>query len=269
MTPTPVEERTPQTENLDESVARGPWSAATDHRPPTTDHGPRAKGRSRFSILNSQFSILRILVHIGCLIPFAVLIWDFLHNQLTVNPIQEATFRTGKTALILLVLALACTPVNIVLGIKQVLPLRRPLGLYAFFYVCIHLLIFAAVDYGLDWGLIQEAITEKRYVLVGFSAFLLLLPLAITSTRGWQRRLGKRWKSLHRLVYIAAPLVVIHFLWLVKADIREPLLFGAIVTTLLLLRTPRVRRALVNLRYRLTGRGGKGVSRNKLPSVGD
>ncbi|MFL5806773.1 MAG: sulfite oxidase heme-binding subunit YedZ [Roseiflexaceae bacterium] len=190
-----------------------------------------------------------------------VLIWDFLHNHLTVNPIEEATFRTGKTALILLVLALACTPANIIFGLKQVLPLRRPLGLYAFFYVCIHLLIFVAVDYGLDWGLIKEAIAEKRYVLVGFTAFLLLLPLAITSTRGWQRRLGKRWKSLHRLVYLAAPLVVIHFLWLVKADIREPLLFGAIVATLLLLRTPRVRRALVNLRYRLSGRTSPGISK--------
>jgi len=252
MPPTPVEEYTPQRH---ESVVRRPLSAAKDS-------GRRTTGQSRFPIL-------RILVHIGCWIPFVVLIWDFLHNHLTVNPIQEATFRTGKTALIMLVLALACTPVSVVFGIKQVLPLRRPLGLYAFFYASIHLLIFAAVDYGLDWGLIKEAITEKRYVLVGFSAFLLLLPLAITSTRGWQRRLGKRWKSLHRLVYIAAPLVIIHFLWLVKADIREPLLFGAIVTSLLLLRTPRVRRALVNLRYRLGGRGSKDLSKNKLRSVGD
>jgi sulfoxide reductase heme-binding subunit YedZ len=153
------------------------------------------------------------------------------------------------------VLSLVCTPLNTLFGLKQVLPLRRPLGLYAFFYVCIHLLIFVAVDFGLDWGLIKEAIVEKRYVLVGFSAFLLLLPLALTSTKGWQRRLGKRWKSLHRLVYLAAPLVVIHFLWLVKADIGEPLLFGAIVAALLLLRTPRVRQALVQLRYRITGRG--------------
>ena len=124
------------------------------------------------------------------------------------------------------------------LGIKQALPLRRPLGLYAFFYVCLHLLIFVGVDYGLDWQLIKEAIVEKRYVLVGFTAFLLLLPLAITSTKGWQRRLGKRWKKLHRLVYLAAPLAVIHFVWLVKADIREPLLYGAAVAALLLLRLP-------------------------------
>jgi sulfoxide reductase heme-binding subunit YedZ len=90
---------------------------------------------------------------------------------------------------------------------------------------------------------------------VGFSAFLLLLPLAITSTKGWQRRLGKRWKQLHRLVYLAAPLVVVHFLWLVKSDIREPLAYGAAVAALLLLRLPTVRRAIVKLRHRLTSRG--------------
>src|SRR5262245_14108774 len=163
---------------------------------------------------------LRVAIHIGAWIPLAVLIWDFMHNQLTVNPIQEATYRTGKTALILLLLALACTPLNTLLGLKQVLPLRRPLGLYAFMYVCIHLVIFAIIDYGLDVDLIKEAIVEKRYVLVGFTAFLLLVPLAITSTKGWMRRLGKRWKKLHRLVYLVASLAVIHFVWLVKADYR-------------------------------------------------
>jgi sulfoxide reductase heme-binding subunit YedZ len=198
---------------------------------------------------------LRLIVHIACWIPLALMIWDGLHNNLTANPIQEITYRTGKTALILLVLSLLCTPANIVLGIKQALPLRRPLGLYAFFYVCVHLLIFSVVDYGLDWQLIKEAIVEKRYVLVGFTAFLLLVPLAITSTKGWQRRMGKRWKRLHQLVYLAAPLAVIHFVWLVKSAIREPLLYGAAVAALLLLRLPRVRRAFINLRYRLTGRG--------------
>ncbi|MEO7908212.1 MAG: protein-methionine-sulfoxide reductase heme-binding subunit MsrQ [Roseiflexaceae bacterium] len=208
----------------------------------------------RISIFNFQFSILQLLVHIACLVPLALLIWDGLHNHLTANPIQEITYRTGKTALILLVLSLLCTPVNVVLGIKQALPLRRPLGLYAFFYVCLHLLIFSVLDYGLDWQLIQQAIIEKRYVLVGFTAFLLLLPLAITSTKGWQRRMGKRWKRLHQVVYLAAPLAVIHFVWLVKADIREPLLYGAVVAVLLLLRVPSIRRAITKLRYRLTGR---------------
>jgi len=198
---------------------------------------------------------LRIATHIGAWVPLAVLIWDFLNDHLTANPIQEATFRTGKTALILLVLSLACTPLNTLFGLKRVRPLRRPLGLYAFFYVCVHLVIFAVVDYGLDVELIKQAIVEKRFVLVGFAAFLLLAPLAITSTKGWMRRLGKSWKELHRLVYVAALLVVVHFVWLVKADIREPLLYGAAVGGLLLLRLPAVRRALAHLRGRLKRRG--------------
>src|SRR5262249_15629956 len=180
----------------------------------------------------------RLVVHIACWVPLAVLIWDGLHNQLKANPIQEITFRTGKTALTLLVLSLLCTPVNTVLGIKEALTPRRPLGLYAFFYVCLHLLTFAVVDYGLDWELIKQAIVEKRYVLVGFTAFLLLLPLALTSTKGWQRRMGKRWKWLHRLVYLAAPLAVIHFVWLVQFDIREPPAYGAVVAELLPLPAP-------------------------------
>jgi methionine sulfoxide reductase heme-binding subunit len=242
---TPPQSRAPKTENRRESVVRRPLSIATDNGRRTTD--------------KSRLPILRILVHIACWIPLIVLLWDFQHNHLTANPIQEATFRTGKTALILLTLSLLCTPLNFVFGIKQVVPLRRPLGLYAFFYVCIHLTIFALVDYGLDWELIKQAIVEKRYVLVGFSAFLLLLPLAITSTKGWQRRLGKRWKNLHKLVYLAAPLVIFHFLWLVKADIREPLAYGAAVAALLLLRLPRVRRTLTQLRYRIAGRGRRVV----------
>jgi sulfoxide reductase heme-binding subunit YedZ len=131
---------------------------------------------------------------------------------------------------------------------------RRSLGLYAFFYACLHLLTFVGLDYGFDARLIWDAVVEKRFVLVGFSAFLLLLPLAITSTRGWQRRLGRRWTRLHRLVYLAAPLAVVHFVWLVKSDIRRPLLFAAIVAALLALRLPPVRRAIARLRDGVHGR---------------
>lgn len=190
---------------------------------------------------------LRAGAHIASLLPLAVLVWDYLNDQLTANPIQEATFRTGKTALVLLALSLLCTPLVRLLGWKPAQALRRPLGLYAFFYAALHLAIFAAVDYGLDWGLIQQAIAEKRYVLVGFAAFVLLAPLALTSTKGWQRRLGQRWLRLHRLVYLAAPLAVLHFVLLVKSDIREPLAYGAAVATLLALRLPAVRRAVARL----------------------
>lgn len=203
-----------------------------------------------FSIHSLKSNWLRIITHIGALAPLALIIWDYSQNQLTVNPIQEITFRTGKTALVLLVLSLSITPVNIVFGIRQILTLRRLLGLYAFMYVSLHLLIFVGLDYGLDLDLIYEAIFEKRYALVGFAAFLILLPLAVTSTKGWMKRLGKNWKRLHRLVYLAAGLAVVHFVWLVKSDIREPLAYGAVVALLLVIRQPRIRRAFTGTRNR-------------------
>lgn len=206
----------------------------------------RARPVRRFS-----FTPLQIATHVGALIPLVVLIWDALHHKLTANPIQEATFRTGLTALVLLVLSLAVTPVNTLFGFKQAIKLRRPLGLYGFLYVAIHLFIFAILDYGLDLQMIGDAIVEKRYILVGFTAFLLLIPLAITSTKGWMKRLGVRWKKLHYLVYIAVPLGVIHFIWLVKADIRVPLQYAFVVIVLLVLRVPAVRQFFSNLRNRL------------------
>lgn len=194
---------------------------------------------------------LRLLTHIGALLPFAQLVWDALHHQLTVNPIREATYRTGKTALVLLLLSLLCTPANVLLGWRGVRVLRRPLGLYAFFYATLHLLIFAVVDYGLDWGLIWETVLEKRYVVAGFSAFLLLVPLVLTSTAGWQRRLRQRWAALHRLVYLAAGLAVLHFYWLAKGDKRDPLHYALALAALLLLRWGPVRQLLVKARQRV------------------
>jgi methionine sulfoxide reductase heme-binding subunit len=201
-------------------------------------------------MLRFQTGWLRIVTHAGALIPLALLIWDYWQDQLTANPIQNITFRTGKTALVLLVLSLACTPISNLFGFKQVLALRRALGLYAFTYASLHFLTFIGLDYGFDPGLIQEAIFKKRYALVGFAAFLTLLPLAITSTRGWMKRLGKRWKRLHRLVYVAALLAAVHFVWLVKSDVREPLAYGAIVVLLLAARLTKVRIALRSMRAR-------------------
>jgi sulfoxide reductase heme-binding subunit YedZ len=216
---------------------------------------------------------LRLATHAGALTPLALLLWDAAHRNLTANPIQAITYRTGDPALVLLVLSLACTPAGALTGWKHLVTLRRPLGLYAFFYAALHLAIFAGLDYGLDARLIWQAVAEKRYVIAGFSAFLLLLPLAATSTRGWQRRLGKRWKQLHRLVYLAAPLAVVHYLWLVKSDIRVPLAFGAVVAVLLVLRLPPVRRALAarrpwaaGSRPRAAGRGQR-VERSDRPSA--
>lgn len=190
----------------------------------------------------------QIVTHVGALLPLSKIIWDFWFDQLTVNPIQELTLRTGWYALVLLILSLACTPLNTLFGWRQLLPLRKPLGLYAFMYAALHFLTFVGLDYGLDPALIWEATFEKRYALVGFSAFVILLALAVTSTQGWQRRLRKNWKRLHRGVYLAAALVIVHFYMLVKADVREPLAYGAVVAVLLLLRTTWLRKPLGRLR---------------------
>jgi sulfoxide reductase heme-binding subunit YedZ len=192
---------------------------------------------------------LRIAVHAGSvLVPLAVVALDYAQGRLSVNPIQALTLRTGKTALILLVLSLACTPFNTVFRWKPALKVRRALGVYAFVYAAVHFAIFVGLDYGLDLALIKEAIFEKRYALVGFAAGLILLVLAITSTQGWMKRLGQRWKKLHRWVYVAGMLAIVHYVWLVKADKREPSAYGAIVALLLVLRVPRVRQTVSELR---------------------
>ena len=198
-----------------------------------------------------HFTKFQLAVHLGSWIPLGLLVWDAFTGDLTANPIQAATFRTGKTALVLLLASLACTPLNSIFGFRRALKVRRPLGLYAFMYVVLHFLIFVGVDYLFDLTLIYEAIFEKRYALVGFAAFLLLLTLAATSTKGWMKRLGRGWTRLHRLVYLAVGLVIVHFVWLVKSDVREPLLFGAGVAALLALRLPAVRKALGSVRSQI------------------
>ncbi len=205
---------------------------------------------------------LQWLTHLGAWAPLAVLAWDYFNNNLSVNPIQDITFRTGKPALVLLVLSLACTPLNSLLGQRWALKLRRPLGVYAFMYAALHWLVFVGLDYGFDVGLIYDAIFDKRYALVGFAAFLLLLPMAITSTKGWQRRLGKRWKLLHKGVYAAGLLAVVHYVWLVKSDVRQPLAWGAVVVALLIVRLPAVK-------HTLRGAGRLLVPETSQPEPGD
>lgn len=194
---------------------------------------------------------LKILVHGGALVPLVWLLWAYWQDLFLVDPIREITTLTGKVTLILLVLSLACTPLNTLFGIRQVLRVRRALGLYAFLYAGLHFLTFVGLDYGFDPAFVVQAILDQRYVLAGLAAGLILLALAVTSTRGWQKRLGKNWKRLHRLVYLAGILGIVHFVWLVK-DVREPLRYGVVLAALLLLRVPHVRRAASNLRHRFT-----------------
>jgi sulfoxide reductase heme-binding subunit YedZ len=193
---------------------------------------------------------LRLLVHLGALAPVSVLAWKYWQGLFLVDPIKEITVTTGKTALILLVLTLACTPINTLLGLKAVLRVRRTLGLYTFGYVALHFLTFVGLDYAFAWDLIVDAALFQRFTVVGLAAGLILLALAVTSTRRWMKRLGKGWKRLHRLVYLAGVLVVIHFLWAGK-DAREPMTYGGIAVALLVLRIPAVRKAAARLRRQL------------------
>jgi sulfoxide reductase heme-binding subunit YedZ len=195
---------------------------------------------------------LRILTHVGSLLPLARIVWDYWRGLLF-DPIRQITSSTGKTALVLLVLSLACTPINVVFGFKRVLRVRRALGLYAFLYASLHGLTFVGWDYGFNLQFLKPAILDQRFVLAGFATFLLLLPLAVTSTRGWQKRLGKTWRRLHWLAYLAGILVIVHFVWLVK-DLREPLRYGVVIALLLVVRIPAVRKAISNARHRVERR---------------
>lgn len=189
---------------------------------------------------------LKRLTHIGSLAPFVILVIAFFTNNLTINPIQEATLRTGKTAIIILILSLAITPIISLTKYHALAPTRRLLGLYSFGYAFIHVLIFFGVDYGFNWSVVFRTMFEKQYTLVGGLTFTLMVPLAITSTKGWQKRLGKRWKKLHKLAYLIGPLAVLHYIWVVKADLRVPLTFGAIVLVLFVLRFPFIKQNFNN-----------------------
>jgi sulfoxide reductase heme-binding subunit YedZ len=190
-------------------------------------------------------------VHVGAWIPFAVLLVGFYTNNLTADPIREITLRTGKTALILLILSLAVTPLMIWLDWKFLAPSRRPLGLYAFFYVCLHLFTFVYLDYGLQWAFIVQGIVEKRFALVGFLAWLLMIPLAFTSTKWAQKKMGRRWSQLHKLAYLIGILAIVHYVWLVKNAYTQPALYGLILLILLLSRWQPIKQRLIQGRQRV------------------
>ena len=196
---------------------------------------------------NFKMPPLQIAAHVAALIPLAWLFWDFWQGNLGPDIIREATLRTGKAALIMLTASLACTPINIILGYRPILKLRRPLGLYSFMYASIHFSIFIGVDYGFNFILLQDALLEKRYALVGLSTGLILLALAITSTVGWQRRLKKNWKRLHKFVYAAGILAVVHFIWLVKQGVLEPWIWAIGIGILLLLRISPVKQRVIKI----------------------
>lgn len=185
----------------------------------------------------------RAVVFLLCLLPAARLVLDGATGNLTANPIENLTHRTGWWALVLLLITLAITPLRRLFGWNRPVRYRRMLGLFAFFYATLHVAIYFGLDQLLSFDYILEDIAERPFITVGFLAWVLLIPLAITSTRGWIRRLGKRWQRLHRLIYPSALLATVHFLWSVKVDVREPLIFGAILAILLIVRLPAFHRA--------------------------
>lgn len=179
---------------------------------------------------------LKTAAHLLALLPLWLMVRATLADALGADPVAELTHRTGDWALRFLLLSLAMTPLRRVLDQAWPIRFRRLLGLYAFFYACLHLTIYVVLDLNGYWPQILEDIVKRPFITVGFLAWLLLTPLAITSTRGWIKRLGRRWGQLHRAVYAVGILAVLHFFWLVKADLREPLIYAAILALLLGLR---------------------------------
>jgi len=178
------------------------------------------------------------LVFLLCLLPLALLAGRIAAGRLGANPVEEVLHFTGDWALRLLLVTLAVTPLRRLTGLGWLLRFRRMLGLFAFFYALLHFTVYLVLDRTLDWGEIVADLSKRPYIMVGFAAFVLLVPLAVTSTRGWVRRLGRRWQVLHRSVYLIAILGVLHFLWLVKADLREPLIYAGVLAVLLAFRVP-------------------------------
>jgi len=176
-------------------------------------------------------------VFAGALVPLAAIIVRGAQGGLGANPIDQALNQLGLVALIFLVAALACTPLKTLFGWTWPIRLRRMLGLFAFFYALLHVLTYSGLDQGLAWAAIWKDVTKRKFIFVGFAAFVLLIPLAATSTAGAVKRLGfARWKLLHRLAYVAAALGAIHFFLRVKKDVREPLVYAAVLGALLLIR---------------------------------
>ncbi len=176
----------------------------------------------------------KVPVFVLCLAPAGLLVWQGLHHGLGANPIERITHATGDWTLRFLIIALAITPLRKVLRLPEMIRFRRLFGLFAFFYGCLHFTTYIWLDKFFDFAEMLKDVEKRRFITVGFTAFVLMIPLALTSTAGWIRRLGgKRWQNIHRSIYFSAIAGVIHYYWLVKSDVRKPLLYAALVFLLL------------------------------------
>ncbi|MGB6822305.1 MAG: protein-methionine-sulfoxide reductase heme-binding subunit MsrQ [Candidatus Acidiferrales bacterium] len=184
------------------------------------------------SILTSKWT--KVVVFALCLVPLAVLVWKGFQNELGANPVQFVEHWTGDWTIRFLIITLCVTPFRKLLHAPQLIRFRRMLGLFAFFYACLHFSTWIGIDRFFNLSDMWADVVKRRFITVGFAGFVLLIPLAITSTKGWIRRLGgKRWQLLHRAIYLSAIAGVIHYYWLVKSDERKPLQYAAIVGALL------------------------------------
>ena len=180
---------------------------------------------------------MKVPVFVLCLVPVGRLAWRALHSQLTANPIEYITHQTGDWTLIFIVITLAVTPARKLLRLPELIRYRRMLGLFAFFYGFLHFGTWIGLDKFFAWSEMLADVRKRTFITAGFTGFVLMIPLALTSTAGWIRRLGgKRWLALHRLIYVTAIAGVVHYYWLVKSDVRKPLFYGALVAALLALR---------------------------------
>lgn len=193
----------------------------------------------RLERLARNLRLAKVAAHILAAVPLALLVADVLRNQLGADPVRAITHRTGWWALSFLLLSLTMTPLRRLSGVVEFIRFRRLLGLWAFTLATLHFATYVVLDLQGSWRTLFPDIVKRPYITVGFLAWLLLVPLAITSTQGWINRLKKRWAQLHKLVYLIALLAVLHFFWLVKKDLSEPIWFALVLVLLLLMRIKR------------------------------
>jgi sulfoxide reductase heme-binding subunit YedZ len=187
------------------------------------------------ALLTSKWT--KVVVVLICLIPFADLLGRFIKGNLGINPVETLQHGTGDWTIRFIVFTLCITPFRKLFKLPDLIRFRRMLGLFAFFYVCLHFLTYLGPDQSFDFAGMWKDVAKRPFITVGFLGFVLLIPLALTSTAGWIRRLGgKRWQMLHRAIYVTAICGVIHYYWLVKSDVRKPVFYGTLVSLLLLWR---------------------------------
>lgn len=214
--------------------------------------------------MKSLFSKIKItplqaIIFFGAWIPLLLIAADFFMGRLSINPIQDIEQRTGRLAILWVVLSLVATPMNSLFGWREPIKRRRALGLYGFMYALLHVTTFLVLDFGFNWKLIINEIVEKNFIIVGTISFIFLTALAATSFKYWKKKLKKNWKRLHSTIYLIAPLIVIHYAWAKKGDlfslqgdIVRPLIYGIVVIILLVVRIKLVKKAISNLKNKIT-----------------